>query len=183
MSCLIWCDQLAGRIFSAFMLSSQNIDLKSVSCYEGILCRWLPGGAGTRGDLRRPEDIRHIWPSFSAPLVFPDNGDTKDDGDNWEMKRPQIGLDDSDAGFGADTDGELFSSDNGDEESLPFDDELIGLAKMRVKRRRVILEKFPVWQLSTWQSADCSLIDTAPLILTWSWWWRRMIMMPLSKVH
>ena len=84
------------------------------------------------------------------------------------MKRPQICLDDSDAGFGADTDGELFSSDNGDEESLPFDDELIGLAKMRVKRRRVILEKFPVWQLSTWQSADCSLIDTAPLILTWS---------------
>ena len=36
MSCLIWCGQLAGRIFSAFMLSSQNIDLKSVSCCEGF---------------------------------------------------------------------------------------------------------------------------------------------------
>ena len=80
--CLIWCDLLAGKIFSAFMLRYQNIDLKSVSCREGFCVVDFLEGLGPGGTCDDQRTFATFDPPscFSAPLVFPDNGDTKDDG-------------------------------------------------------------------------------------------------------
>ena len=63
--CLIWCDLLAGKIFSAFMLRYQNIDLKSVSCREGFCVVDFLEGLGPGGTC----DDQRTFATFDPPSL------------------------------------------------------------------------------------------------------------------